>query len=109
MGLSLGGGTFFTSMEDQTLDALGTAGKAWMIGAGYDFGKLGIDDLTFGIAYGNFEAEDDSIYQSREIDALLEYSFNDQVSATAAFASVDFKVDGMEDYDQFRMLANYNF
>jgi len=48
MGLSLGGGAFFTSMEDQTLDALGTAGKAWMIAAGYDFGILGIDDLTFG-------------------------------------------------------------
>ena len=33
MGLSLGGGAFFTSMEDQTLDAIGAAGKAWMVGA----------------------------------------------------------------------------
>jgi len=109
MGLSLGGGTFFTSMEDQTLDALGTAGSAWIIGAGYDFGKRGMDYLTFGVAYGSFEAEDASIYQSREIDAVLEYSFNDKISATAAFASVDFKVTGMEDYDQFRLIANYNF
>ncbi len=109
MGLSLGGGAFFTSMEDQTLDALGTAGTAWMIGAGYDFGKLGVDDLTFGVAYGNFEADDTSVYRSREIDAVLEYSFNNKITATAAFASVDFKVDGMEGYDQFRMLANYNF
>ena len=42
MGLSLGGGAFFTSMEDQTLDALGTAGSAWIIGAAYDFEKLGL-------------------------------------------------------------------
>ena len=109
MGLSLGGGAFFTSMEDQTLDALGTAGSAWMIGAGYDFGKLGMNDLTFGIAYGNFEAKDASIYKSREIDAVLEYNFTDKISVTAAFASVDFKVNGMEDYDQFRVIANYNF
>ena len=109
MGLSLGGGAFFTSMEDQTLDASGTAGSAWIIGAGYDFGKLGVDDLSFGIAYGSFEAEDTSVYQSREIDAVLEYSFNDKIPATAAFASVDFKVNGMEDYDQFRVIANYNF
>jgi len=109
MGLSLGGGPFFTSMEDQTLDALGTAGSAWMIGAGYDFGKLGIDDLTFGVAYGSFEADDTSVYKSREIDAILEYSFTNKISATAAFASVDFKVTGMEDYDQFRLIVNYNF
>ena len=109
MDLSLGGGPFFTSMEDQTLDALGTAGKAWMIGAGYDFGTLGIDDLTFGVAYGHFEADDASVYESNEIDAVLEYSFNDKITVTGAFASVDFNVEGIEDYDQFRMIANYNF
>jgi len=109
MGLSLGGGPLFTSMEDQTLDALGTAGSAWIIGAGYDFGKLGVDNLTFGVAYGSFKADDSSVYQSREIDAVLEYNFNDVISASAAYASVDFKVNSMEDYDQFRVIANYNF
>ncbi len=109
MGLSLGGGAFFTSMEDQTLDALGTAGSAWIMGAGYDFGKLGLDDLSFGVAYGSFEADDASVYKSREIDAVLEYSLSEKLSATAAFASVDFNMAGMEDYDQFRLIANYNF
>jgi len=109
MGLSLGGGAFFTSMEDQTLDALGTAGKAWIIGAGYDFGTLGIDNLTFGVAYGSFEADDISLYESKEIDAVLEYSWNEKISLTAAFASVDFKVATNQDYDQFRMITNYNF
>jgi len=109
VGLSLGGGAFFTSMEDQTLDALGTVGKAWMIAAGYDFGILGIDDLTFGVAYGSFEADNISLYESKEIDAILEYSWNEKISLTAAFASVDFKMPGTEDYNQFRMLTNYNF
>ena len=109
VGLSLGGGPFFTSMEDQTLDALETAGSAWIIGAGYDFGKLGVDNLTFGVAYGSFEADNPSVYRSREIDAVLEYNINDVFSVSAAYASVDFKVNGMEDYDQFRVIVNYNF
>lgn len=109
MGLSLGGGAFFTSMEDQTLDALGTAGSAWMIGAGYNFEKLGVNDLIFGAAYGNFEAKDASVYKSREIDAILEYTLSDKLYVTAAFASIDHRVTVIEDYDQFRLIANYNF
>ena len=30
--LNLGGGTLFTSMEDQTLDAMGQSGEAWLSG-----------------------------------------------------------------------------
>ncbi|MCD6212042.1 MAG: OprD family outer membrane porin [Sulfurovum sp.] len=109
MGLSLGGGAFFTSMEDQTLDAIGAPGSAWVIGAGFHFEAIGIEGLNAGIVYGNFKADDASLYESNEIDAVIDYNFNDKVSVTAAFASVDFKVAGMEDYDQFRMIANYNF
>ncbi len=109
MSLSLGGGTFFTSMEDQTLDALGMAGEAWIIGTGYNFKNLGINDLTFGVAYGSFEADDASIYKSREVDAVLEYNFNDQITATATYASVDFRVSNIEDYNQFTAIVNYNF
>ena len=107
--LSLGGGPFFTSMEDQTLDAIGGEGKAWVIGAAYNFENLGINDLIFGAAYGSFEADDASTYKSTEIDAVLEYSLSDKLSVTAAFASVDHRVDSMEDYDQFRLIASYNF
>ena len=108
-GLSLGGGPFFTSMEDQTLDAIGSSGKAWTVGAGYNFENLGINDLTFGVAYGSFEADDASVYKSREIDAVLEYSLSEKFSVTAAFASIDHRVATIEDYDQFRLIANYNF
>ncbi len=109
MGLSLGGGAFFTSMEDQTLDALGASGKAWMIGAGYHFEAIGIEGLNTGIAYGNFKADDASLYESNEIDIVIDYSWSEKFSVTAAFASVAFKMNGMEDYDQFRVITNYNF
>ncbi len=109
VGLSLGGGPFFTSMEDQTLDVVGTAGSAWIIGAGYDLGKLGGNNFTFGVAYGSFKSDDPSLYESREIDTVLEYNFNDKITLSTAYASVDFKVNGTEDYNQFRAVANYNF
>jgi predicted porin len=114
-GLSLGGGPLFTSMEDQTLDAIGMAGSAWIIGAGFHFEKIGIDGLHTGIAYGNFEAEDHSSYGSKEIDAVIDYTFNKKLSLTAAYASVSFDAgtneegDPLNDYDQFRLIANYNF
>jgi len=109
VGLSLGGGPFFTSMEDQTLDALGTAGKAWTLGAGFHFSAIGIESLVAGIAYGNFKADDASLYESNEIDAVIDYSFNNKITVTAALASVDFKAADREDYDQIRVIANYNF
>ncbi|MEA1879882.1 MAG: OprD family outer membrane porin, partial [Campylobacterota bacterium] len=82
MGLSLGGGAFFTSMEDQTLDAIGSAGEAWMIAAGYDFENVGIKGLSMGVAYGSFEANSASKYASREVDTILEYTWNEKVSLT---------------------------
>jgi len=109
MGLSLGGGPFFTSMEDQTLDALGTAGKAWTVGAGFHFSAIGIEGLVAGVAYGNFKAEDASLYESNEIDAVIDYNFNDKITVSAALASVDLKAAGKEDYNQIRVIANYNF
>jgi len=114
-GLSLGGGPFFTSMEDQTLDTIGQAGSAWLIGVGYHFEKIGISGLTAGIAYGNFQAKDSNEYASEELDAVIDYEFNEKFSLTAAYASVHFDhvVNDSDhilvDYDQFRVIANYSF
>jgi len=109
MALSLGGGAFFTSMEDQTLDALGSSGSAWVIGAGYSFDKVGVDGLSFGVAYGHFKADDASLYHVSETDAILEYQWNEKVSAVAAFTSIESQVAHLQDYRQLRIIANYNF
>ena len=109
VSLSLGGGAFFTSMEDQTLDALGMAGSAWILGAGYDFNHIGLDGLVFGVAYGDFKAEDDSLYHVNETDAILEYQWDEKVSAVAAFTFIKSHVVQIEDYHQLRIIANYNF
>ena len=114
-GLSLGGGPLFTSMEDQTLDAIGMAGSAWIIGAGFHFEKIGLAGLHAGIAYGHFKADNKNRYESNEIDTVIDYSWNEKLSLTAAYASVSFDAGMDEDdtllkgYKQFRLIANYNF
>jgi len=108
-GLSLGGGPFFTSMEDQTLDALGSAGEAWMIASGYDFENVGIKGLSLGLAYGHFEANNASEYESSELDTAIEYTWNEKISLTAALAVVEFNVPNMDNYTQFRLISNYHF
>ena len=108
-GLSLGGGPLFTSMEDQTLDALGQAGSAWLIGAGYHFENVGFNGLHAGIAYGSFQTDNNNDYASKELDAVIDYAYNEQFSLTAAYASVRFDHVLLSDYDQFRLIANYSF
>ncbi len=107
--LSLGGGTLFTSMEDQTLDAMEASGSAWVLGLGYNFEKLGIDNLLFGVAYGVFEAKDSALYETSEIDAVVEYSISDKLSLSIAYASIDDKTQNNNDYNQLRIVSTYNF
>ncbi|MEA3418141.1 MAG: OprD family outer membrane porin [Campylobacterota bacterium] len=109
VNLSLGGGPFFTSMEDQTLDAIERPGTAWMVGTGFNFKKIGIEGLIIGLAYGHFEADDDSLHAGSEFDAVLNYALDEKLTITAAFASIDHEIENSEDSKQFRIIANYNF
>jgi len=113
--LNLGGGALFTSMEDQTLDALGEAGEAWILGAGYHFSTMGINGLNAGVAYGKFTADNTSDYTSEELDVVVEYQINKQLSFTLAYADVSLSTgldennQPLQDYSQVRVIGNYNF
>ncbi len=109
MGLSLGGGAFFTSMEDQTLDAIGAKGSAWIFGMAYNFEKVDIEGFVVGMAYGEFVADDTASYDTNELDIVAEYSINEKLSLTLAYASIDDSTKNDEDYDQFRIITNYSF
>jgi len=105
--LNLGGGALFTSMEDQTLDAMGQAGEAWVVGLGYHFD--GVDGLKVGVAYGRFSADNVSSDETNELDVVMEYVFNESFSLVAAYASTHFENKGISDYNQLRIVTNYNF
>jgi hypothetical protein len=107
--LSLGGGPFFTSMEDQTIDAIGR-GYAWMTALGYDMSHIGLSGFSGGIAYGLFKADRAAgHYHASETDVVLDYNPNERFSITAALALVDHKDDGLSDFDQFRLIGSYSF
>ncbi len=107
-GLSLGGGPFFTSMEDQTLDAIEGPGRSWLLGFGYHFDTVGLEGLALGVAYGDFKAKNDADYASNEMDIALDYIWSKKLTLTAAYASVRFDTDDAN-YDQLRVFANYSF
>ena len=106
---SLGGGPFFTSMEDQTLDTVGAKGYALMTAVGYDFENAGLEGLNAGIAYGHFEADQKSDYETDEIDITVSYDIGDWITVDATYAIVNDKTAANEDFDLFRIIANYNF
>jgi hypothetical protein len=108
--ISLGGGPFFTSMEDQTIDAIGGRGYAWMAALGYDMSHIGLSGFSGGIAYGLFKTgRTAGHYHASETDIVLDYNPSDRLSITAALALVDHKDDGMNDFDQFRLIGSYSF
>ena len=108
--ISLGGGPFFTSMEDQTIDAIGGKGDAWMGAISYDFSRIDIKSLSGGFAYGSFRSDRDiGHYHATETDVIFNYMIHATLNITAALALVNHKGDGIDDLQQFRVIGNYDF
>ncbi len=106
---SLGGGPFFTSLEDQTLDAVGAKGRAWIAGVSYDFSNSGVEGMESRLSFGSFKADESSLYETFETDIAIAYEISESLNITAAYAFVDDKTEDNEDYSQFRFIADYNF
>ena len=106
--VSLGGGPFFTSLEDQTLDAVGQKGKAWIAGAGYDFAQLGLEGLNMGVVYGRFAADKKEAYETTEIDIAARFAAG-HFNLTTAYALIDDRTAADRDKGQFRLIVEYGF
>ncbi len=106
--VSFGGGPYFTSLEDQTLDAIGGKGKAYIFGADYKVGLIKYGELTVGSVYGKFKADNSSDYDTREIDVNVNYSFK-KYTLEAAYAMIDDRTVAQNDFNQFRLFLTYDF
>jgi len=96
---SFGGGPFFTSMEELTIDGIeGDEQEAVSLGASYERGGL-----TVGIMGGRFMGADTT---SDEIDLYASYSLG-SFGIDTVFASID--NDQGEDFTIFRIIAKYGF
>ncbi|WP_200762307.1 OprD family outer membrane porin [Nitrosophilus alvini] len=103
---SFGGGPFFTSMEDQTIDAVADENaEAYTFGGEYEV----YDNISVGFYRGEFKAGDNSVYHTAETDAYIVANLTENIEIESAFAAVDDKTQSDTDYNQFRMLVKYRF
>ncbi|MBL1142184.1 MAG: outer membrane porin, OprD family [Proteobacteria bacterium] len=102
---SLGGGPFFTSMEDQTLDAV-TGNDARSSTIGIEITPL--DDLVLGAVYSNFGASNDSVYEVQENNLYIAYTWNNRLTLEGIYADIEDK-NSANDKDQLRLILTYSF
>jgi len=102
---SLGGGPFFTSMEDQTLDAVeGDDARAAVIGIE---GEV-LEGLTIGFAVSEFRASSKNDYHVKENNFYMNYEWNEAFLIETMYADIDDK-NSSDDSDQMRIILTYQF
>jgi len=110
--LGYGGGPYFTSMEEMTINAINDA-KAYVLFSELDFSKILMDGLSLSYAYGHFKGYDLGVnIKYDEHDVILSYEASEEVNIEASYASVNDQTrSGAFDtgYDRFLVRANYNF
>jgi hypothetical protein len=106
-----GGGPFFTSMDETTIDGLNDA-KAYIAGAEYAV----LENLSISYAHGEFEDGLSVANGKTEIDEddfVVEYSFNDELSAVLIYTDVDTNAGGVKDtaasFNRTQAYINYSF
>lgn len=111
--IGYGGGPFFTSMEEMTIDAMNDA-DACRISLGADLSRSVTEGLSFSYAYGKFKGKDSSgsAIKVEENDFVLGYALREDINIEASYAYVDDKVNsGTADtgYDRVLVRVNYSF
>lgn len=102
---SLGGGPFFTSMEDQTLDAVtGPDARSTVLAIEVE----ALEGLAIGFIASDFRARDKSVYHVRENDFYLSYAFKDSIFLEAIYADINDQ-NSPDDTDQLRIILTYQF
>ena len=102
---SVGGGPFFTSLEDQTLDAAtGEDTQSILFGLEYALSS----EFSLGVNWAEFRATDKNDYHTEEINYFLNYNWNDKLSAEFMYAVIDDK-NSSEDTDQIRAIITYRY
>ena len=113
IGLGLGGGPFYTSMEEWTIDGMEDA-KACRGSISIDLSDAGVRGLTLSYAYGVFKSAPDD-QRINEWDIVATYAYSDELSADISYAKIDDTHDnadgsnGDAGYDRFLARLSYRF
>ena len=113
VGYGLGGGPYYTSMEEWTIVGMQDA-KAYRGSIAIDLSDAGLKGLTFTSAYGLFKSGSTD-KKVDEWDIVATYAQNDTLSADVSYAKIDDKHDnadasnGDAGYDRFLARLHYRF
>ncbi|MDD2368170.1 MAG: OprD family outer membrane porin [Sulfuricurvum sp.] len=110
-----GGGPYYTSMEETTIDGLEDA-RAYQLNTELDMSEIGIDGLKLAVLYGNFKGKSQGLdARVSEYDAVVAYTFNDAISADMSYAMIKDKNKNFSElgtnggYNRFLLRMNYSF
>lgn len=109
-----GGGPYFTSMEEMTIDSMEDA-KAYQLSAKVDLAGVGLDGVKLTAFYGSFKSTPMDI-NVKETDLIAAYEMSEALTAEMSYAMIDDKntnrsEDGLYDggYDRFLVRLSYSF
>ncbi|WP_457748931.1 OprD family outer membrane porin [Sulfurimonas sp.] len=108
--IGYGGGPYFTSMEEMTIDSINNA-TAYVGGLEFDLSKLLVKDLGFSYAFGHFDGKDGSAdVEFEEHDFIASYTFSEKLDFEASYALVnDKKNSAANDGGYKRTLVRLNY
>ena len=103
----LGGGNFFTSMDELTIDGI-TDASSYLIGADYSV----TDDLSISLAFGHFEDGKKVTSDIDETDFVVNYAINDKTDVEYIYADVSNDAASTDVDTNFKrqvLRVNYHF
>ncbi|NOQ15733.1 MAG: outer membrane porin, OprD family [Methyloprofundus sp.] len=103
---SVGGGPFYTSMEEMTLDAVDTGINSQAVLLNLEYQPIA--GLAFGVATGDFQAEKARNFHTQELNAYLSFQYANRFNIEIMYALIknlgtDIKTE------QIRVLFGYQF
>lgn len=111
-----GGGPYFTSMEEMTIDGMGDA-RAYQLSAEFDMADIGIEGLKLSALYGSFKSTPMD-WNVKEYDLIGAYELSESLIAEISYAAIadqnnNTLNNGVNDYDggynRLLVRLSYNF
>jgi len=112
VGIGVGGGPYYTSMEEWALDGLEDV-KVYRGSVEINMADAGAEGLILSTAYGVFKSAPTHV-QVDEWDLVATYTYNNGLSADMSYAMINDKYDNTDGgsdggYDRFLARLNYHF
>ncbi len=105
---SVGGGPFFTSMEEMTLDAVDAGKNAQALLFNLEYQPHFLPSITLGVATGDFQAEKATDFHTQELNTYLSYQYQQMITINIMYAYIKNLTSELET-EQLRVILGYQF